>query len=415
MAVTTAGLSTRGVKFGYAVESTAGNKPSAFTQLERCNNIAGIALSTEQIDASALEDFVTKYVAGRQDTGGTWTVTFNYTPEIETQLNAMITSYNTGKSQSTPLSTWFEVWAPNLTKGFFVVAQPPQKIPMPEIGQNGLMTVDIDFVIEEYKGTDTAIEPTAQGVSLNHSTLSIVDGATGSLTATTWPSGGTVTWESDDEDVATVNNGTVTAVDPGTCKIIASTTYQGLTYTAECEVTVTESQLTRGQRWPTGCLSLFSYLFREIKYMKRITIDNTEYKFEFSIEASLYDDCTKSVMDTFIRGGMAMGAAENNDVDNAMENLIATISNLPQKALTLFYAGLLENHSETIKSKDDAKKLLTKYIKEQNKSFSDVLGEMMELMAEDNFFDLIGLTQLTEELKTETKPNKKAGKSTSEK
>lgn len=149
--------------------------------------------------------------------------------------------------------------------------------------------------------------------------------------------------------------------------------------------------------------------------MKRITIDNTEYKFEFSIEASLYDDCTKSVMDTFIRGGMAMGAAENNDVDNAMENLIATISNLPQKALTLFYAGLLENHSETIKSKDDAKKLLTKYIKEQNKSFSDVLGEMMELMAEDNFFDLIGLTQLTEELKTETKPNKKAGKSTSEK
>ena len=159
-AAVTAGLSTLGIKFGYAVETTAGTKPAAFTQLERCNNIGGIALSTEQIDASALEDLVTRYVAGRQDSGGTWTVTFNYTPEVEDELSDMIDAYNTGKGESTPLSTWFEVWAPNLTNAFFVVAQPPQKIPMPECGQNGLWTIDIDFVIEDYKGTSTAIEPT---------------------------------------------------------------------------------------------------------------------------------------------------------------------------------------------------------------------------------------------------------------
>lgn len=50
MAVQTAGLSTLGIKFGYGVETVAGTKPSAFKQLERCNSIAGIALSTEQID-----------------------------------------------------------------------------------------------------------------------------------------------------------------------------------------------------------------------------------------------------------------------------------------------------------------------------------------------------------------------------
>ena len=38
------------VKLGYAAESVAGTKPSSFTWLERCNNIAGIALSTETID-----------------------------------------------------------------------------------------------------------------------------------------------------------------------------------------------------------------------------------------------------------------------------------------------------------------------------------------------------------------------------
>ena len=157
MAVQTPGLSTLGIKFGYAVETVAGTKPAAFTWLERCNNIAGIALSTETIDASALEDYVSKSIAGRQDSGGTWEVTFNHTEEVEAQLVAMIQAYNTGKENN--LRTWFEVWIPNATKAFYVVAQAPQKLPMPEFGQNGLLTIAIQFTIQEYIGTDDAIEP----------------------------------------------------------------------------------------------------------------------------------------------------------------------------------------------------------------------------------------------------------------
>ena len=69
MAVQEAGLSTLGVKFGYAVESSAGDKPSSFHWLERCNTINGLNLSTEIIDASALEDYIAKKIAGRQDPG----------------------------------------------------------------------------------------------------------------------------------------------------------------------------------------------------------------------------------------------------------------------------------------------------------------------------------------------------------
>lgn len=69
MAVQLPGLSTLKVQFAYGVETTAGTKPATFTQLERCNNISGIELPVETIDASALEDEITKYVAGRQDTG----------------------------------------------------------------------------------------------------------------------------------------------------------------------------------------------------------------------------------------------------------------------------------------------------------------------------------------------------------
>lgn len=69
MAVSSPGLSTLGVKFGYAVETTAGDKPSSFSWLERCNTINGLNLSTEIIDASSLEDYIAKKIAGRQDPG----------------------------------------------------------------------------------------------------------------------------------------------------------------------------------------------------------------------------------------------------------------------------------------------------------------------------------------------------------
>lgn len=161
MAVNTAGLSTLGVLFGYGVETTAGEKPASFTCLERCNSISGIELPTENIDASALEDYVTRYIAGRQDSGGEWTVTFNYTAEVATQLAAMISAYNTGKASN--LKTWFEVYIPNATNGFYVVAQPPQVLPMPEFSQNELLTIDVTFAIEDYKGESTAIQPTIAG------------------------------------------------------------------------------------------------------------------------------------------------------------------------------------------------------------------------------------------------------------
>ena len=155
MAATVMGLSTLGITFGYGVESTAGTKPSSFTQLDRINNIGGIAMDVEQIDASALEDTQTKYVAGRADTGGTWNVTVNFTDETATEWETLISDYNT--AQASGLNLWFEVILPNQSDAFFVVAQPPQQIPMPEIGQNELLTVEIALTVVEYKGWDTKV------------------------------------------------------------------------------------------------------------------------------------------------------------------------------------------------------------------------------------------------------------------
>ena len=73
----------------------------------------------------------------------------------------------------------------------------------------------------------------------NQGTVEISD--TLKLNATTYPAGETVTWNSNDTDVATVSGGTVTGVAKGTATITASITVSSVTYTDTCTITVPEA------------------------------------------------------------------------------------------------------------------------------------------------------------------------------
>jgi len=78
------------------------------------------------------------------------------------------------------------------------------------------------------------------GVTLNETALTLTVGATATLTATVLPNDATdkaVSWTSDNEAVATVANGVVTAKEAGAA-VITVTTKDG-NHTAECTVTVT--------------------------------------------------------------------------------------------------------------------------------------------------------------------------------
>lgn len=147
------GISTIGIKLGYGIGSSL---PSAYTLLTRINAIGGISLTTEQIDASALEDYVTKYIAGRQDSGGNFPITVNVTDETIAEWEALIAAYNAKGSDE---ALYLEVWSPYLEKAFFIKAQPPQVLPMSEMSQNSLQTVEITMTIEEYLGMDVKVEP----------------------------------------------------------------------------------------------------------------------------------------------------------------------------------------------------------------------------------------------------------------
>ena len=87
--------------------------------------------------------------------------------------------------------------------------------------------------------TVTAAPVPVSGVSLNKDSTSLTVGDTETLTATITPDNATnknVTWSSDTPSVASVNNGVVTAVAPGTATITATTVDGG--FTAICTVTV---------------------------------------------------------------------------------------------------------------------------------------------------------------------------------
>lgn len=159
MAAEISGVSTLGVTFGYGTEETAGNQPETFKELSRINAIGGITIENEQIDSSALKDEVSRYIRGRGDTGGTFSVTVNFTPETKDEWKTLIEAYAALKDGK---RMWFETIIPGFTEAFFVVAQPPTAIPQPEFSQNELLTIEMSLTIEEYKGMLTKVDFTGE-------------------------------------------------------------------------------------------------------------------------------------------------------------------------------------------------------------------------------------------------------------
>jgi len=147
---TVPGISTVGVRLAYCADMDTFVAPeaSAMTLLTRINQAGAVALDTQEIDASALEDSITKYIAGRQDPGGDWTVTINAT-------DATITEWEAIKGTKKV----FEIYAPDLTKAFWVRASVPPVIASGEFGQNELKTIELTLTLVDVFGWQTKVTP----------------------------------------------------------------------------------------------------------------------------------------------------------------------------------------------------------------------------------------------------------------
>ena len=116
-----------------------------------------------------------------------------------------------------------------------------------EVSNNGtvtakaLGTATITATVGSYTATcEVTVAVPVTGVTLDKETMNLTAGSTGTLTATITPENATnknLTWTSDNEEVATVSDGVVTAVAAGTANITVTTADGGKT--ATCVVTVT--------------------------------------------------------------------------------------------------------------------------------------------------------------------------------
>lgn len=131
--------------------------------------------------------------------------------------------------------------------------------------------------------------------------------------------------------------------------------------------------------------------------MRTIKIGKDEYIFKYDIEASLYSECTEKITSIMVGLSDVKG-------DEAKRNFIRAISDIPQTALHMFHAGLLENHNVTL---SDSKRLIAQYIKEHREdetgSFYGVMEMLIEDMEKDGFFSLIGLDKMISKMSAQTK------------
>lgn len=123
--------------------------------------------------------------------------------------------------------------------------------------------------------------------------------------------------------------------------------------------------------------------------MKTLTIGKVDYTIEFSIEASLYKDCTEKI--TALMAGIAEAHSKAD-----MKTLISSMADIPQTTLHMLHAGLLE-HQENL-TIADTKAIVKQYLLErkgqEDGNYYSLMEILIEEMANDGFFEMIGLDKM---------------------
>ena len=143
-----AGLSTLGVKVNQAL-SEGGTKitdASSYSQLTRINSIGELSITPETIDASALEDITSRFVAGRATSTDSLTITVNATEDTIAEWRAIANK-----------RVCIMIDVPEMTEAFFIVVQVPAVLPLPALEQNALLTMAINCPVNNFIGLDEKV------------------------------------------------------------------------------------------------------------------------------------------------------------------------------------------------------------------------------------------------------------------
>ena len=155
-------LTTAGVHLKYAVETSAGTRPTTgYTDIPGVKSTPSLNPAPEALDATTLneEEYII-YVQGLKDLGGSLEFNFNLTEAFLTAWSALVAAYETGKVSSK--ATWFEIMIPGLTNSVYFKGVPADA---------GLPAMEVNSVLE----TTAYITPTGEPTWAAKSTSSSSD------------------------------------------------------------------------------------------------------------------------------------------------------------------------------------------------------------------------------------------------
>lgn len=141
-------LSTLGITVNYAVETTAGTRPTTgYTKVAHIKAIPDFAVPPKGIEVTDLEETdIRRYVPGLRDLGDSLSFTANLTSDLITAWGAAVTAAETAWESGK--STWWEIKIPNLGNSFYFAGLPVEL---------GLSAIDVNGALE----TKCVIAPTA--------------------------------------------------------------------------------------------------------------------------------------------------------------------------------------------------------------------------------------------------------------
>lgn len=143
-------ISTVGASVKYAVESTAGTRPTTgYTVIPDITTAPEIAMSTDSLDASNLSDTYKRYIPGQQDPGSDKTFTANHTEAFITAWETLVSAAEAGIAANK--KTWIEYVFPGATKSYFWSGM-PQDLGTNSMDMNSVHTLSPVIILSDIAG-----------------------------------------------------------------------------------------------------------------------------------------------------------------------------------------------------------------------------------------------------------------------
>ncbi len=147
-------LSTAGVLLKYAVETTAGTRPTTgYTQVPNIKSIPDFNPEPESLEVTDLSDTEwRRYIPGLKDPGGALAFTANLTTTFKTAWETLVTAFETAKASNK--ATWFEIMVPSF--GSFYFAGYPSPLGMTAMDVNAVLEIEAYVTPNQNEGWGTS-------------------------------------------------------------------------------------------------------------------------------------------------------------------------------------------------------------------------------------------------------------------